>query len=128
MDQRLSFTSGQRLQRLTRNENPDLARALVAYIRKQASYSVNTEYGLRFIKFTGLGIDIRVRMDDWLKIQPYFSDNTFNPDIVPVACPVVLHPEYGTDLSVLDRGDRELYFRILTVLNNLFTVEFPTSK
>lgn len=126
MDQRLFYVGGRRPERLTRNETPDLARAMVAFMRRKASIDRPVVLGLGCVRIYGPGINVLVRADDWIKIVPYLKDGSFDWTVLPVIRPVVLNPPVieGTNLDV---GDQQLYERILTVLNQLFTVEFPTS-
>jgi hypothetical protein len=126
VDQRLFFVNGRRPERLTRNETPDLARAMVAFLRGKAKIDRTVVCNVACVRIYGPGINSLVRGDDWINLVPYLKDNSFDWTILPVLHPVVLNPPVieGTDLDV---GDQQLYERILTVLNQLFTVEFPTA-
>lgn len=73
------------------------------------------------------GVDLLVRSDDWIKLVPYLKDGTLDTTMLPVPEPYVLNSVSRFDASVLDVNDRELYNRILTLLRQLFTLEFPTT-
>lgn len=128
MDQRLSYLAGtHRLHRLTRNEVPDLAKAIVAFMRGQASCGQGIFRDTPFVWIRGeADVDVIVRQDDWVKITPYLKDGSFDTTLVPVSREVVQKPLKRFDGSITQQGDRILYERILAVLNGLFTVEFPS--
>ena len=102
MDQRLTLVAGSRLQRLTPNETPLLAQAMVLFIRGSVRVAKGVVSNTPYIRFYGDSTNIVVRADDWSKVSPYIKDQSFDPLVVPVA------------------NDDELYQRILTVLNLLF--------
>jgi hypothetical protein len=125
VDQRLSYVAGQRLERLTRNETPAVARAMTAYFRHQAQVTTGVLNGVPYVHIFNPGIlSVSVRRDDWKKIVPYLKDGTLDTTITPESRPVVLKPSIQADASVIDDTDA-LYVRTLTLLNSLFTVEFP---
>jgi len=128
MDQRLKFLPGMhRPHRLTRNETPDLARAIVGFLRGQVACERGISGGVGYVWLHGdSGHNITVRYDDWVKIVPYLKDGSFDPTLVPVPGSVVLDPLVKFDGSVVGLADQELYGRIKTVLDQLFPVEFPT--
>jgi hypothetical protein len=129
VDQRLYRVAGNRPHRLTRNEVPELARGLLAFIRRQALVEGVAINSVGFIRLysEGAGVDLLVRSDDWIKLVPYLKDGTLDTTLLPVPEPYVLNPVSRFDASVLDANDRELYNRILTLLRQLFTIEFPTT-
>ena len=127
MDQRLFYIAGQRPERLTRRETPELAKAMTAYFRRQASVTKGVLNDVPYVRLFNPGqFSIVVRWDDWVKIIPYLSDGSFDTTIVPEPSWCFLHPNQVSDASIIDLTD-PLYNRILNTLNGIFTVEFPTS-
>ena len=127
MDQRLLKIDGQRLARLTRAETPAVAKVLVAYCRKQAQVKTGVLNEVAYVQLVSSGsANVIIRWDDWVKIRPYLVDGSFDTTIIPEPTLFNAHPEVLSDESTLDIRDG-LYRRILTVLNRLFTVEFPKS-
>ena len=127
MDQRLFYIAGQRPERLTRRETPELAKAMTAYFRRQASVTRGVLNDVPYVRLYNPGqFSVVVRWDDWVKILPYLSDGSFDTTIVPGPSYTVFHPRQRFDASIIDLTET-LYDRILTVLNKIFTVEFPTS-
>jgi len=121
MDQRLFHANGHRPHRLTNKDVPDLARAIVAYIRKQASLNKHYIHDVSCISFSGVGVDILVRADDWAKVVPLLKDGSLDPMVVPVST-VNIRARAGT--SVLDTSD-PLYKRTVELLSPLFPIDFP---
>jgi len=131
VDNRLQQANGRRPHRLTRNEVPELARALTAWSYRQAQIDKIVVGGnIPCIRiFNAKGMDVLVRSDDWAKLVPYLKDGTLDLSQLPVDDPaVVLHPNTYYDASGVEIADPALYKRILTFLLNIFTVDFPTSK
>jgi hypothetical protein len=127
VDQRLFYIAGQRPERLTRRETPELARAMTAYFRRQASVTKGVLNDVLYVRIFNPGqFSVVVRWDDWVKIIPYLSDGSFDTTIVPEPRWCFLHPNQVFDASIVDLTD-PLYNRILNTLNGIFTVEFPTS-
>lgn len=130
MDQRLYRVYGDRPHRITQNEVPELARGILAFIRKQARVdrvAVNNVGAIRLFSATA-GVDLLVRSDDWIKLVPYLKDGTLDTTLLPVAEAQVFDTSSKFDSSVLDVSDKELYDRILTLLNQLFPIKFPTTN
>jgi len=125
MDQRLFRIGGSRPQRLTKQDLPTLARAMVAVIRKQAQLHRYAVRDVHCIQFSGPGIDLLVRSEDWVKVLPFLKDGTFDPLILPVSQDRVSSRTVPYDASVADLVDPELYHRILRFLDPLFTRQFP---
>ena len=130
VDNRLLQVYGSRPHRMTRNEVPALARALVGVIRRQARVDRHVVYDMPCVRLhnQGGGINLLVRADDWAKLVPYLKDGTLDVSQFPVDQPVVLSPNTYFDASASEVWDPELYGRIVTLLNTLFTIEFPTSN
>jgi hypothetical protein len=126
MDARLWSIFGQRAETLKRPDLPNLARAIVAYMRHldisvHAGYVRNTSYVL----FQGEKntFQVLVRGDDWAKILPFIQDDTLAPPPEP------LKPWYNgvASLANIDVYDSLYYNQVLGVLNGLFPQDFPTS-
>jgi hypothetical protein len=107
MDQRLFRIHGTRPQRLTKQDLPQLAKAMVAYMRKEASVERAFAQNIAYVRFSGVGINVLVRSEDWVKVVPYLRDGTFNAIITPVG------------------KDSDMYYRILRTLDPLFPADFP---
>lgn len=125
MDQRLFKIAGRRPERLTRADTPEVARALTAYYRHQAQVTKGVLNEVAYVRLYNSGIiDVVIRWDDWVKILPYVTDESFDTTIIPEPTLFVAHTAVLASASTIDQTD-ELYQRILDVLNQLFTVEFP---
>lgn len=128
MDQRLFKIAGHRPERLTRSDTPEVARALTAYYRRQAQVSRGVLNEVAYVRLANPGVfDVIVRWDDWVKILPYLSDESFNLTIIPEPTLFVSQSSILADGSTVENTNDGLYHRILNVLNQLFTVEFPQS-
>ena len=100
---------------------------MTAYFRRQASVTRGVLNDVPYVRLYNPGqFSVVVRWDDWVKILPYLSDGSFDTTIVPGPSYTVFHPRQRFDASIIDLTET-LYDRILTVLNKIFTVEFPTS-
>jgi hypothetical protein len=127
VDQRLFYIAGQRPERLTRRETPELARAMTAYFRRQASVTKGVLNDVPYVRVFNPGqFSVVVRWDDWVKIIPYLSDGSFDTTVIPDPSWCYLRPNQVLDASIVDLTD-PLYNRILNTLNGIFTVEFPIS-
>lgn len=124
MDQRLFRIGGLRPHRLTKQDVPTLAKAMVAVIRGQASIYRHVIRDIHCLRFSGTSIDLLVRSEDWVKVLPFLKDGTLDPLVVPVSPYTVLDRRATYDASVVDANDPELYFRIITILDPIFTVSF----
>lgn len=127
MDQRLFKIAERRPERLTRADTPEVARALTAYYRRQAQVTKGVLNEVAYVRLYNPGIiDVVIRWDDWVKILPYITDGFFDTTIVPEPTLFVAQGAVLASASTIDQND-ELYQRILDVLNQLFTIEFPQS-
>lgn len=125
MDQRLFQIAGRRPERLTRADTPEVARALTAYYRHQAQVTKGVLNEVAYVRLYNPGIiNAVIRWDDWVKILPYITDGSFDTTIIPEPTLFVSDTAVLASASTIDRND-ELYQRILNVLNQIFTVEFP---
>lgn len=128
MDQRLFKIAGRRPERLTRSDTPEVAQAITAYYRRQAQVTRGVSNGVAYVRLVHPGVlDVVVRWDDWVKILPYITDGSFDPTIIPEPTLFVSHPSVLADGSKIGNTRDGLYHRILYLLNQLFTVEFPQS-
>jgi hypothetical protein len=88
---------------------------MTAYYRRQVQVTKGVLNEVAYIRLYNPGIiDVVVRWEDWVKILPYITDGSF--DTATYSCP-----------TTMDQYD-QLYQRILNVLNQLFTIEFPQSQ
>jgi hypothetical protein len=127
VDQRLFKIAGRRPERLTKADTPEVAKALTAYYRRQAQVTKGVLNDVAYVRLVNPGVlDVVIRWDDWVKILPYITNGTFDQTLVPNPTLFVDRPSTLADASIIDLTDG-LYERILTILNRLFTVEFPQS-
>jgi hypothetical protein len=121
MDQRLWSIYGLRLERLTTADLPNVARAIVGYTRGFATVKAGCIHNTSYVLFKAEGFQQIIRGDDWAKLLPYFLDNTFSP-------PAHLWRSWDNiDFSMIDTFDSQYYNSVLSVLQTVFTVSFPTS-
>ena len=126
MDARLWSVYGKRLETLKRPDLPNLAMAIVAYMRRLdielfAGQQQNVSY-VAFIADKGSFVVV-VRGDDWQKIVPYLQSDQLAPPAVSKL------PWYNRVASIanIDVYDQNYYLTVLGVLNGLFPEDFPTS-
>ncbi len=125
VDERLSLIHGRRPARLRVTDLPEVARGIVAFTRRKAKSAEYERHGVAFVRLFGIGVNVTVLNEDWKRIVPYFQDGTFNPAIVPVG------RSFGwpeSEASMGDVDDPDFYLRVLFVLQQLFTEDFPTSN
>jgi hypothetical protein len=125
VDERLSLIHGRRPARLRVTNLPEVARAIVAFTRRHAKSAEYERHGVAFVHLFGIGVDVTILNEDWKKIVPYFQDGTFNPAIVPVGRSF---DGPNSEASIADVVDPDFYRRVLHVLQQLFTEDFPTSN
>lgn len=118
--------NGVRAERLTSQEVPSLAVAIVASIRGKCTVQNFTMDGERCIRLFGDGFNVVVRGSDWLKIVPYLVDGSFEPTVIPIPQVVMLEPDVQRDVALVTVLDSHLYNRVLTVLSKLFPIRYPT--
>lgn len=127
VDNRLFYVDGRRLVRLRKEDLPELARTIIAVIRKRAHAGVARVKNVDYVEIHGTGAKALVLKSDWELILPYLQDESFNPYVVPVAPPVKpIDLQVAYDEPILDRADKPLYERIVGVLQGLFPQSFPT--
>lgn len=123
MDHRLFRINGLRPHRLTKHDLPSLAKAMVAYMRKEASLEKHFVQNIACIHFCGVGINILVRSDDWVKVIPYLRDGTFDAIVTPVPRARMRTPL--SEANMADVYSSDMYYRILHTLDPLFPDDFP---
>ncbi len=126
MDARLWSLFGHRAETLKRPDLPDLAKAIVAYMRQMdiqvhAGETRNTAY-VAFLANKG-SFSVVVRGDDWQKIVPYLATDQLSPP----AEPRLPWANRAVDIANIDVFDSQYYQKVLGVLNGLFPQDFPTS-
>jgi len=129
VDGRLYKLGDRRLGHLFKSDLPILALALTAQQRGQCTVWREFTHAIPWYRLFSetLNFDVRVRGDDWKKIEPYIKDGTWNVQLVPVEQVGWLHPEQAFDVSSLTVNDRALYDRILNDLEREFPRDYPTS-
>lgn len=127
MDARLWKILGQKVQPLTRADTPNLAKAIVAYMRRLPGLQVHAGQAQEtsYVLFQGQkgAFFVVVRGDDWSKILPFIKSDALSPP----AQPLLNWGEGVADLSNIDVYDSYYYNLVLGVLNGIFTQDFPTS-
>jgi hypothetical protein len=125
VDQRLFEVAGKRLVKLTRADTPEVARALAAYYHRQAQVETGVLNEVTYVRLFNPGvINVVIRGDDWVKILPYITNGFFDTTLYPEPTLFVAQSSVLSDASTIDQTS-QLYQRILDILNELFTVEFP---
>ena len=126
MDARLWSIFGHRAETLKQPDVPNLARAIVAYMRRlDITLHAGQTCNVAYVLFQGErnSFQVLVRGDDWSKIVPFLQDGTFDPPSEPL-----LPWRNGVvNLSNVDIFDPYYYGKVLGVLNGLFPQGFPTS-
>jgi len=128
VETRLSKIGGQRLARLHTKDLPELARGIIAVIRKRGHIRAHVSRNVPFVRIRSSELDILVMKQDWVQILPFIQDGTINPRAYPRAAHVgylEFRVAYGE--AVQDHADKHLYEVILGLLQQLFTDAFPTS-
>jgi hypothetical protein len=121
MDQRLSRIHGIRPHRLLKGDLPALAKAMVAYMRKEAKVETFFVKDVACVYFSGVGISTLVRSEDWVKVLPFLENGTFESKLTPV---VSVRTNYN-ESDLADIYSSGMYHRILRTLDPLFPVSFP---
>ena len=124
MDTRLWTISHLRPEALRRPDLPNVARAIVGYMRGMVKLHTGHVRETTYVLFQANAFQALVRGEDWAKILPYLKDDTLSPPPEP------LKPGTPGYVSVanIDVYDAYYYGRVLGVLQGLFTQDFPTSK
>ncbi len=118
---------GKRAETLKSPDVPNLARAIVAYMRHLPDITVTggQVHNISYVLFQGNkgAFQVLVRGDDWAKITPLLQNGVLTPPNEPL-----LPWRSGTvSLANIDTFDSIYYTRVLGVLAGLFLTTFPTS-
>ena len=114
---------GVRPETLKRPDLPDLARAILGYLRGFVKVHSGFKHNVQWYAFQGPAFQVVLRGDDYAKIVPLIATDQFNPVPFPS-----LPWRYGAvNLSNLPVFDSYNYNRVLTLLQGIFTEDFPTS-
>lgn len=104
-----------------------MSRAIVSAIRRQATVSLDTRDGGRFVRISGRGFDAVFSKADWAQILEVIKAETFSPMFFPVEGAVrSLDSRVRLSSSTLEAND-PLYTRVLGTLQGLFTLKVPTT-
>jgi hypothetical protein len=105
---------------------PEMSRAVVCAIRRQASVSLDNRKDARFVRISGRGFDTVFTQGDWAQILGVIQAETFSPQLFPVESGVrSFDARVRLSSSTVDVND-PLYIRVLGVLQGLFTTKVPT--
>ena len=125
VDARLQLVDGRRLSSLRQQDLPQVAKAIVGYVRKlvraENVYSRQVDY----YRFTGTGLDCIILASDFVKIIPFLKNGVFDPLQYPV--PHGSLQPYQ-DLANIDQWDPVFYARVYGQLLALFPQSYPTSN
>lgn len=128
VDSRLFLLDGQRPSRLRKTDVPNLAKGLIAVLRKRASIGTGYRQGVGYVRIWDPGFSMIVLKEDWERIFPFIRDGSFDPLLTPVNPPVAyLNPKISFKDSVLELADQPLFQHMLALLEPLFPAEWPTS-
>lgn len=125
MASHLTRIGGLRPAPLTDLDLPNLAKAIIAYERRQAHVRCGSIRGISYVHLTGLGFEALVIAEEWRKLVPYLEDGTFNTTLTPVPTKVLKPTTFDANNS--DLSDPDYYQRVLTVLRSLFPTRVPHS-
>lgn len=78
MDNRLFQLTSSRPYELRRVDLPELTKALVALFRGRAQAKFGSSQNLKYTHISGLNVDIQILASDWIKLEPFFRDDTFS--------------------------------------------------
>ena len=121
MEQRLWSLFGSRPETLKAPDLPNVARAIVGYMRGMCKVKAGCTHNTSYVLFKAQGFQVVIRGDDWAKIMPYLQDNTLSPPSEPLV------PWFNVSIATVDIHDPDYYSKVLGVLQTLFTETFPTS-
>ncbi len=105
---------------------PEMARAIVSAMRRQAAVSLDSRDGARFVRISGRGFDAVISKSDWARILQVIKAETLSPVFFPVESAArAFDSRVRLSPSTLDAND-PLYTRVLGTLQGLFTLKVPT--
>jgi hypothetical protein len=128
VDCRLNRFNEIRLERITKVDLPELARAIVAFQRKQCQVSSGVSRNVSYVRLFGDGVNVIIRGDDWNLILPFLIDGTLDPLLTPLSQIIELYPSVQYDPALQVTRDTEFNSRVLNLLEKLFLVDIPTSN
>ena len=124
MDTRLWTISHLRPEALRRPDLPNVARAIVAYMRGMVKLYTGQVRESTYVLFQAGSFQALIRGDDWAKILPFLKNDTLSPSPEPFKP----WPLGAVSVANIDTYDAYYYGRVLGVLQGLFTQDFPISK
>lgn len=105
---------------------PEMSRALVCAMRRQATVSLDDQNDARFVRISGRGFDTVFCRNDWQKILRVIQAQTFSTQFFPLESGIrAFDSRVRLSSSTLESKD-PLYPKVLGVLHGLFPVKFPT--
>lgn len=127
MDNRLFHVDGRKILRLRQEDLPELARAIIAVVRRRARAGFFRVQDVDVVELQGVGVSALVQGADWARILPYLQDESFNTLLTPAAATFGYNdPDIAFGEPILDRADLQLYHRVHGTLQGLFTETYPT--
>jgi len=105
---------------------PEMSRAIVSAMRRQATVNLDNRKSARFVRISGLTFDVVISSFDWSRILEVIGQETFSTQFLPVESSVrAFDSRVRLSPSTLDTND-PLYNRVLGVLRELFSTAVPT--
>ena len=131
MENRQWSINGIRLETLKAPTLPDLARAIVGYMRGFATVHAGYKHNVQYVSFVGkqypsgkaFPFQVVIRGDDYVKLVPYIASGQFDPPPEPL----LPWREGNVNISNIQVFDQQYYNKVLGVLQGIFTQDFPTS-
>jgi hypothetical protein len=112
--------------RVTDVDLPELSRAIVNAIRRQAGVCLDNRKDSRFVRISGRGFDAVFTKSAWAEILQVVAAETFSPTFFPVEGGVrALDSRVRLSSSTSDVHD-PLYLRVLGTLQHTFPNRVPT--
>ncbi len=124
VDTRLDLINGQQITNLTADDAPYVGKALTAVLRGKATISRLFVNNIPMVRMYGPGIEVRIRVEDWLKIAAYVANGVLDTMITEYPIPKA---DPKLDLATIDQQDVYLYRRIVGILVSLFPTRYPRS-
>lgn len=115
---------GKQVNYLVKDDLPVVARALQSSLRGKGLVAVDYVNHVPIVHLEGQGYNVYIRGEDWAKILPYLADGTLSPLVVATA--KMVSPDYRWEPGNIDIRDRDFFNRILSLLETLFTEQYPT--
>jgi hypothetical protein len=115
--------NGFRPESFKRPSVPDLARALLGYMRGFVKVHSGFKHNVQYYLFQGPAFQVLIRGDDYAKIIPLIQNDLLDP----IPQPTLPWRNGTVNLSNLPVFDVINYNRILGILQNIFPEDYPTS-